>query len=127
MKRITCLTLLAVAASASAQPANPPPRAEFDAEVIALGNPPPAIYCGYFMATQAVEIKVTKVISGRIKSGRTTLTVMTCFGGHLMRELKQPGTFEIDPAKLAPKSVIHVDAEDRDGWFATDDKITAKP
>lgn len=130
MKHITCIAILALTASTSAQPAKPPPRAELDAEVVALGHPPPAFHCGYFMATQALEIKVTKVISGPIKTGRTTLTVMTCFGGHLMRELKERGTFEIDPAKIGPGSKIHVDVEDlvpgKGKWFVTDDQIKRK-
>lgn len=43
-----------------------------------------------------------------------------------MRELKEPGTFEIDQAKLGPGSKIHVDAENRVpgtvDWFTTDNK-----
>jgi hypothetical protein len=122
------IAVLVLAGSASAQPTQKPVPVEFDAEVLALRDPPPPIHCGIFMATQDMEIRVTKVISGPIKTGRTTLTVMTCFGGHLMRELPNgDGTFEIDPDKMRGKSRIHVVGEDivppKGKWFTTDPQI----
>lgn len=113
--------------TATAAPA-PPPHAVFDAEVLSIGASAPFL-CGGLMATQDVRLSVSKVSSGPARP-KTILTVrvLTCFGGHLLRPIgkKEMGLFELDPGKIRPGSILHIDAENypRDSWFTTVDKIT---
>jgi hypothetical protein len=122
MNYVVCMLVL-LGASASAGPARP--TAEFDAKVTAVGDPA-LLICGRAAATQAVTFEVTRVKRGAIKVGdRGTLSLMTCVPGKLLVPSKTAGV-ELDPARVRPGTLLHVDAESRGNqqWFATVDTIT---
>jgi hypothetical protein len=122
MLRIAIVAPLLFAATAAARPA--PVEVTFDAKIEAIGAAP-GFLCGGFMATQALEVAVTKVDRGPLKSKtKTTVRVMVCTLGPLLRPNKD-GLPELDPDKIRVGSLIHLDAEEygRSEWLTTTDKI----
>jgi hypothetical protein len=104
-----------------------PPHAVFGGKVGTIGAPP-SFLCGGVMATQDLEVVVTKVDRGPLKpKSKTTVRVMVCGPGPLLRVGKN-GLYELDPDKIRVGSSIRVDADDggRATWLTTTDRIVVE-
>jgi hypothetical protein len=118
------IALLAGAAEAQ-RPPPPAPHETFEATVTHVGTAP-GFLCGGMAALQEVDVRVTRVSSGHFHAGDTPkLSVLTCFGGPLLRPIAGAGApvFELDPALVKPGAHIAFDvdpgARAGTGWIVT--------
>ena len=127
-KHLALVMLLAGSAVAQAPAPQAPKKAVVEADVVLVGCPP-KFFCGGIAALQSVALRITKVDSGPLKAGDTTvMDVLACFPGPLLVSTDPTGLVELDPKQIRRGSKIKVelDVSGLYGSSTTSDKITVK-